>query len=109
MFILYLTRETTYFTCTTTCIEFKQIDRVLYCRIRYKYNHEHRVREWCFISDTFDSFFSHIVAVFACENITVLPHSAASLEYRAANNLNIDTPFSHIILTPGQPVLVLSA
>ena len=40
-------------------------------------------------------------------DLRVLPRSAASLKYSAANDLNTDTPPCHIILTPGQPVVVL--
>ena len=53
----------------------------------------------------FRQFFGHIVTVFACD---VLPRSDTSLEYHAAYDPNTDTPPSHIILTPGQPVLVLT-
>ena len=50
-----------------------------------------------------------LLAVCLWQILRVLPHSAASLKYRAANDPNTDTPPSHIILTPGQPVLVLSS
>ena len=43
--------------------------------------------------------------LFACDRYNrVLPHSPASLGYCAANDPNTDTPLSHIIQTPGQPV-----
>ena len=44
---------------------------------------------------------------FFCDRI--LPRRAASLEYCAANNPNTETPPSHNISTPGQPVLVISS
>ena len=39
----------------------------------------------------------------------ILPRSAASLEYCAANNPNTETTPSHNISTPGQPVIVISS
>ena len=68
------------------------------------------VSEWFGVLRHFGQFFSHIVTGLCLwQIIRVLPHSAASLEYRAANDLNTDTPPSHIILTLGQPVVVLSS
>ena len=66
------------------------------------------VSEWCFTS-LLTVFQSYRDGVCLWQILRVLPHSAASLEYRAANDPNTDTPPSHIILTPGQPVLVLSS
>ena len=70
--------------------------------------HQEWVSEWCFTSLS-TVFQSYRDGVCLWQILRVLPHSAASLEYRAANDPNTDTPPSHIILTPGQPVLVLSS
>ena len=60
------------------------------------------VSEWCFTSLS-TVFQSYCDGVCLWQILRVLPHSAASLEYRAANDPNTDTPPSHIILTPGAP------
>ena len=79
--------------------------------IQNKMYEPERESEWvnrCFtlLSTVFQSYRD---GVCLWQILRVLPHSAGSLEYRAANYPNTDTPPSHIILTPGKPVLVLSS
>ena len=62
--------------------------------------------EWYGVYITFDNC---SVLLWRCFLWQILPRSAASLEYGAAINPNTETPPSHNISTPGQPVLVISS
>ena len=66
------------------------------------------VNELCFTS-VWTIFWSYHDGACLWQILRVLPRTAALLEYCTANNQNKDTAPSHIILTPGQPILVLSS
>ena len=64
---------------------------------------------WVVFYVTFNSFSVILWQCLLVTDIRLLPRSAASMGYGAANDPNTNITPSHIILTPGQPVLILSS